>query len=228
MDGVRAEMIKEGGVTALEWLVHGELLGEYYNHRFGLDFRCLRFPGVISSDTQPGGGTTGEFAHNMYYLIITEPIFTLSLHEQRTQLKIKLTNLSTDYAVQIFHDAINGQHFECYLRPDARLPMMYIDDCLRALWEMLVAPEDMLKFRTYNVTAMSFTPEEIVAAVREHFPDLQASYRPDSRQDIADTWPEVFDDTEARIDWGWKHDYDLKAMCQIMFNNLRIQHKITA
>lgn len=170
--------------------VHGELLGEYYNHRFGLDFRCLRFPGVISSDTQPGGGTT-------------------------------------DYAVQIFHDAIQGRHFECYLRPNSRLPMMYIDDCLRALWEMLVAPEEQLRCRTYNVTAMSFCPEEIVTAVRNHFPNLQVSYRPDSRQDIADTWPEVFDDSEARSDWGWHHSYDLEAMCNIMFDNLRRQHNMT-
>ncbi|KAK3885250.1 hypothetical protein Pcinc_010524 [Petrolisthes cinctipes] len=168
--------------------VHGELLGEYYHHRFGLDFRCLRFPGVISSDTQPGGGTT-------------------------------------DYAVQIFHDAMEGREFECYLRPTTRLPMMYIDDCLRSLWEMLVAPSEKLRQRTYNVTAMSFTPEEVVAAVRQHFPDLHVTYRPDSRQNIADTWPEVFDDSEARRDWGWQHHYDLKAMCTIMFDNLRRQNQ---
>lgn len=166
--------------------VHAELLGEYYHHRFGLDFRCLRFPGVISSDTQPGGGTT-------------------------------------DYAVQIFHDAMAGNKFECYLRPNTRLPMMYIDDCLRSLWEMLVAPPEKLRTRTYNVTAMSFTPEEVVAEVRKHFPDLPVTYRPDSRQNIADTWPEVFDDSEAQKDWGWKHNYDLSALCNVMFDNLKRQ-----
>ncbi|XP_042221428.1 L-threonine 3-dehydrogenase, mitochondrial-like [Homarus americanus] len=171
--------------------VHGELLGEYYNHRFGLDFRCLRFPGVISSDTQTGGGTT-------------------------------------DYAVQIFHDAIEGRHMECYLKPTTRLPMMYIEDCLRSLWEVLVAPEDQLKRRTYNVTAMSFSPEEIVAEVKKHFPDFSITYKPDSRQNIADTWPEVFDDSEARRDWGWRHHYNLEAMCQVMFDNLRRQHQLEA
>ncbi|KAF2361247.1 NAD-dependent epimerase/dehydratase [Trinorchestia longiramus] len=164
--------------------VHAELLGEYYHHKFGLDFRCLRFPGVISADTQPGGGTT-------------------------------------DYAVQIFHDAMAGEHFECYLEPDTRLPMMYIEDCLRSLWEMLVAPEEQLKRRTYNVTAMSFTPAEIVVAVQKHFPDLKVSYRPDDRQQIADTWPKIFDDSEARKDWGWRHVYDLPSMCDVMFKKLR-------
>ncbi|KAB7506498.1 L-threonine 3-dehydrogenase, mitochondrial [Armadillidium nasatum] len=109
--------------------------------------RCLRFPGVISSDTQPGGGTT-------------------------------------DYAVQIFHDAIAGNEFECYLEPDTRLPMMYIDDCLRSLWEMLTTPEELLKRRTYNVTAMSFTPKELVEEVKKHVPTLTVSYEPDSRQNI--------------------------------------------
>jgi len=164
--------------------VHAELLGEYYFHKFGLDFRCLRFPGVISSDTQPGGGTT-------------------------------------DYAVQIFHDAMAGEDFECYLKPDTRLPMIYIDDALRSLTEMLESPAEKLKRRTYNVTAMSFTPSEIVEAVRKHVPDLKATYNVDERQGIAETWPEVFDDSEARADWGWKHDHDLPGMCDVMFSRLR-------
>ncbi|XP_071541685.1 L-threonine 3-dehydrogenase, mitochondrial [Panulirus ornatus] len=162
--------------------VHSELLGEYYHHKFGLDFRCLRFPGVIS-DTFAGGGTT-------------------------------------DYAVEIFFSAFEGRDFECYLRPTTRLPMMYIDDCLRSLWEIMVAPEDQLKRRTYNVTAMSFTPEEIVTAIKKHFPDLRVSYKLDYRQDIADSWPEVFDDSEARNDWGWRHHYDLDTMCQVVFDSL--------
>ncbi|KAG7169347.1 L-threonine 3-dehydrogenase-like 1 [Homarus americanus] len=133
-----------------------------------------------------------------------------------------------DYAVQIFHDAIEGRHMECYLKPTTRLPMMYIEDCLRSLWEVLVAPEDQLKRRTYNVTAMSFSPEEIVAEVKKHFPDFSITYKPDSRQNIADTWPEVFDDSEARRDWGWRHHYNLEAMCQVMFDNLRRQHQLEA
>ncbi|PSN56252.1 L-threonine 3-dehydrogenase [Blattella germanica] len=124
--------------------VHAELLGEYYFHRYGLDFRCLRFPGVISSDP-PGGGTT-------------------------------------DYAVAIFHDVLRTGHFECYLRPDTRLPMMYIKDCLRALWEYMVTPSENLRRRVYNVTAMSFTPEELSAAISKHVPEIKITYRPDSRQ----------------------------------------------
>lgn len=166
--------------------VHAELLGEYYHRKFGLDFRCLRYPGVISSDTAPGGGTT-------------------------------------DYAVQIFHDALMTGRFQCYLREDTRLPMMYIDDALRSLWEIMTTDEENLKVRTYNVSAMSFTPQELARAVQKHVPELDISYRTDARQRIADSWPEVFDDTAARQDWGWSHQYDLDSLCQIMIDNLRPQ-----
>lgn len=164
--------------------VHAELLGEYYFHRYHVDFRCLRFPGVISGDTNPGGGTT-------------------------------------DYAVQIFHDALRTGRFQCYLRPDTRLPMMYIEDCLRALTEYMEVPASRLRLRTYNVTAMSFTPEELVAALRKHVPQLEVTYKPDSRQNIADTWPQVFDDSRARSDWGWAHRYDLDSLCLKMVETLR-------
>lgn len=126
--------------------VHAELLGEYYYHKFGLDFRCLRFPGVISSDP-PGGGTT-------------------------------------DYAVAIFHEVLKNKKFDCYLKPDTRLPMMYIEDCLRALHEFMETPQDLLKRRVYNVTAMSFSPEELVAEIKKHIPDIEVTYNPDSRQYI--------------------------------------------
>ncbi|KAG1713899.1 L-threonine 3-dehydrogenase, mitochondrial [Nymphon striatum] len=164
--------------------VHGELLGEYYFHKFGVDFRSLRFPGIISGDTNPGGGTT-------------------------------------DYAVQIFHDALLTKKFECYLRPDSRLPMMYIEDCLRSVDEIMVVPSENLRLRTYNVAAMSFTPAEIIKEVEKHVPDLSVSYNIDSRQDIADTWPEVFDDSGARNDWGWKHKYDIEKLCSTMINMLK-------
>uniref|UniRef100_A0A9J8C9M3 L-threonine 3-dehydrogenase, mitochondrial n=1 Tax=Cyprinus carpio carpio TaxID=630221 RepID=A0A9J8C9M3_CYPCA len=162
--------------------VHAELMGEYYHHRYGLDFRCLRYPGIISADSQPGGGTT-------------------------------------DYAVQIFHDAVKTGKFECNLKPDTRLPMMYIDDCLRATLEVMEAPAESLSMRTYNINAMSFTPEELAKEVQKQLPDLQVTYEIDSvRQAIADSWPMNFDDSNARNDWCWKHDYDLPELVQTMLN----------
>ncbi|XP_015785611.1 L-threonine 3-dehydrogenase, mitochondrial [Tetranychus urticae] len=159
--------------------VHAELLGEYYNHKFGLDFRCLRFPGVISADTAPGGGTT-------------------------------------DYAVDIFLKALKFGKFKCYLKPDTRLPMIYIDDCLRALVEYMHVPQDWLQRRTYNITAMSFTPAELVQAIRKYIPDLEVTYEPDSRQKIAENWPQVFDDTNARKDWNWSHRLDIDGLVREM------------
>ncbi|KAK7101134.1 L-threonine 3-dehydrogenase, mitochondrial-like [Littorina saxatilis] len=167
--------------------VHAELMGEYYHHRFGLDFRSLRYPGVISADTMPGGGTT-------------------------------------DYAQMIFHDALTTKQHDCYLRPDTRLPMMFIDDVLRATVDFLETGSDKLSMRTYNVTAMSFTPEEIAEEVKKYVPDLEVTYQPDHRQAIADQWPEVFDDCNARQDWGWKHRYDLPTMCETMMNALVPQY----
>ncbi|KAL1257448.1 hypothetical protein QQF64_010692 [Cirrhinus molitorella] len=139
--------------------VHAELMGEYYHHRYGLDFRCLRYPGIISGDSQPGGGTT-------------------------------------DYAVQIFHNAVKT-----------------------ATLEVLEAPAKTLSMRTYNISAMSFTPEELVQEIRKHLPDLQVTYEFDPvRQAIADSWPMVFDDSSARSDWGWKHDCGLPELVQTMLN----------
>ncbi|XP_020831442.1 L-threonine 3-dehydrogenase, mitochondrial-like [Phascolarctos cinereus] len=162
--------------------VHAELIGEYYHHRHGLDFRCLRYPGIISADSQPGGGTT-------------------------------------DYAIQIFHDAMKSGRFQCYLKPDTRLPMMYIDDCLRATLEIMEVPADSLPMRTYNISAMSFTPEELAQEVVKHVPEFQVTYDVDTvRQAIADSWPMNFDDSNARKDWGWKHYYDLPELVTTMFN----------
>uniref|UniRef100_UPI00358E17FD L-threonine 3-dehydrogenase, mitochondrial-like n=1 Tax=Myxine glutinosa TaxID=7769 RepID=UPI00358E17FD len=161
--------------------VHAELMGEYYHHKFGLDFRSLRYPGVISANANPGGGTT-------------------------------------DYAVQIFHDALKTGHFESFLDADTRLPMMYADDCLRATLEFLETPNECLTMRTYNVAAMSFSPAELVEEVRKQVPHLSVEYKLDPlRQAIADSWPTSLNDSRARQDWGWKHDYDLPALVSTMF-----------
>ncbi|XP_005799239.2 L-threonine 3-dehydrogenase, mitochondrial-like [Xiphophorus maculatus] len=165
--------------------VHGELMGEYLHHKYGLDFRCLRYPGVISVNTPPGGGTT-------------------------------------DYAVQIFHDALSTGHHECYLRPDTRLPMMHISDCHRATVEFMQTPECQLSLRTYNIAAMSFTPEEVAQEIRKHLPHLKVTYNPDSvRQTIADSWPVRFDDSNARRDWGWAPAFGLEELVKDMLRCVR-------
>lgn len=125
----------------------GDYYFQYYYHKHNLDFRSLRFPGIISADTQPGGGTT-------------------------------------DYAVDIFHQAWTSGTFECFLKPDTRLPMMYIDDCLRSMVEIMEAPEECLAQRTYNIHAMDFTPDELATYIQKYVPSLKMTYKPDSRQDI--------------------------------------------
>ena len=161
--------------------VYNELMGEYYHDKFGLDFCSLRFPGILSADTEPGGGTT-------------------------------------DYACAIFHEALTSGRYTCYLKADTYLPMMYIDDCLRAIIQYLEAPSEALRYRTYNINAMSFNPEELAEEIRRYVPDLEMTYEPDSRQKIADTWPMKFDDSGARRDWGWRHDFDLPQLVDIMIN----------
>jgi threonine 3-dehydrogenase len=156
--------------------VHMELMGEYYNHRYGLDFLSARFPGVISAFTQPGGGTT-------------------------------------DYAVDIFHHALRSGRFEVNLRGDTRLPMMYLPDVIKGTCDMLEADREKLSIRTYNIAAMSFNPEEIAAEIRKHIPEFELTYNIDPmRQNIADGWPEVLDDSNARREWNWDPDYDLSKM----------------
>ncbi|XP_041834444.1 L-threonine 3-dehydrogenase, mitochondrial-like isoform X2 [Melanotaenia boesemani] len=159
--------------------VHAELMGEYYHHRYGLDFRCLRYPGILSADSQPGGGTT-------------------------------------DYAVQLFHAALKTGHFECYLRGDTQLPMMYIDDCVRATLEFLEVPTDSLPSRTYNINAMAFTPQELTQEIQKVLPDLKVTYNVDPLRQAIDGWPKALEDSSARRDWGWKHEYNLPELVQTM------------
>jgi nucleoside-diphosphate-sugar epimerase len=129
---------------------------------------------------------------------------------------------TTDYAVDIYHKAVAGEDFECFLKPDTYLPMMYMPDALKATLDLMHAPAETIKVRTsYNLGAMSFSPEEITAAIQQEVPDFRVSYAPDQRQAIADSWPASIDDTAAQQDWGWAPEYDLPRMTQDMLAHLR-------
>jgi len=163
----------------------GEFWCNYYFHRYGVDVRSLRYPGLISYKSQPGGGTT-------------------------------------DYAVEIFHSAKAGEQYECFLKEDTYLPMMYMQDAIRATIELMEADAKKIKVRTsYNLSGMSFSPKEITGEIKKHIPDFNTVYNPDYRQAIADSWPQSIDDSAARKDWGWKNEFDLAAMTKDMLENLR-------
>ena len=162
----------------------GEFWCNYYHNRFGVDVRSLRYPGLISYKSEPGGGTT-------------------------------------DYAVEIYRAALEQKKYECFLNEDTYLPMMYMPDALKATIELMEAPASKIKVRTsYNVSAMSFSPKEIAAAIKKHIPEFEISYKPDYRQAIANSWPGSIDDSVARNEWGWKEDFDLDSMTKDMINNL--------
>jgi nucleoside-diphosphate-sugar epimerase len=164
--------------------VAGELMCNYYFARFGVDARSLRYPGIISSETPPGGGTT-------------------------------------DYAVEIFYEAIQNKRYTCFLREDTVLPMMYMPDCIKATIDLMEADSAKIRCRTsYNLTAMSFSAGELVAEIKKHMPQFVCEYKPDFRQKIADSWPRSIDDSVARNEWGWKPDYNLAAMTKDMFERL--------
>jgi nucleoside-diphosphate-sugar epimerase len=165
--------------------VAGELLCDYYFHRFGVDTRGVRFPGLISYGAPPGGGTT-------------------------------------DYAVEIFYEAIRHEHYTCFLEPDTRLDMMYMPDAIKAAIDVMEAGRDRLVHRNaFNVTAMNFTPEELAAAIRQHIPGFRIEYNVDPvRQAIADSWPNSLDDNAAREEWAWSPAYGLEAMVADMLENL--------
>ena len=162
----------------------GEFWCNYYHQRWGLDVRSIRYPGLISYKSAPGGGTT-------------------------------------DYAVEIFHEALEEKSYECFLQPDTYLPMMYMPDAIKATLELMEAPEEKIKIRTsYNISGMSFSPKEIAVEIKKHIPEFTISYKPDYRQQIANSWPQSIDDSVARNDWGWQEDFDLSAMTKDMFGNL--------
>lgn len=163
----------------------GELLCRYYHRRYGVDVRSLRYPGLVSYKTPPGGGTT-------------------------------------DYAVDMFSAAAQGREHTCFLTRDVRLPMMYMPDAIRATLDLMAAEGPALSVReSYNIGALSFSPEELVAAIQRHVPDFSCTYNPDERQEIANAWPSSVDDQRARDDWGWTPEYDLDAMTEDMLSHLR-------
>jgi nucleoside-diphosphate-sugar epimerase len=128
---------------------------------------------------------------------------------------------TTDYAVHIYHEALKQQSYECFLSAETTLPMMYMEDAIRATLNLMEAPSEQVKIRSsYNVAGISFNPEEIAASIRKHIPNFSISYKPDFRQAIADSWPQSINDAEARAHWGWKPNYDLDKMTQVMLENL--------
>lgn len=165
----------------------GERWCEYYHNIYGVDVRSIRYPGLISWSTAPGGGTT-------------------------------------DYAVDIYHKALQDGKYECFLSEETRMPMMYMDDAIRATISIMEAPSDNIKIRSsYNLGAMDFTPKEIASEIKKHIPDFEISYNPDFRQKIADSWPASIDDSAARKDWGWKHEFELGNMTVDMLEHLKEQ-----
>jgi nucleoside-diphosphate-sugar epimerase len=163
----------------------GEFWCNYYFNKYGVDVRSMRYPGLISYKSAPGGGTT-------------------------------------DYAVEIYLEALEHKKYECFLEEDTYLPMMYMPDAIRATIELMEAPAEKINIRTsYNLGAMSFSPKEIAVAIQHHIPDFSISYAPDYRQQIANSWPQSIDDSVATADWGWKPEYDLAKMTADMLLNLK-------
>ncbi|HQV06217.1 MAG TPA: NAD-dependent epimerase/dehydratase family protein, partial [Chitinophagaceae bacterium] len=161
----------------------GEFWCHYYYQRYNVDVRSVRYPGLISYKSAPGGGTT-------------------------------------DYAVEIFKAAVEDKKYECFIREDTYLPMMYMPDAIRATIELMESEAKKISIRTsYNLSAISFSPKEIAAAIQKHIPAFTIQYKPDYRQELANGWPQSIDDSVARKDWGWQHEYDLEAIVKDMLDN---------
>lgn len=164
--------------------VAGELLDNYYFEKFGLDVRGVRYPGIISYKTLPGGGTT-------------------------------------DYAVEIFYEALKHGHYICFLKENSVLPMMYMPDAIKATIDLMNAELTNLRHHAdFNIASMSFSPRDIAEEIKKHIPNFTIDYKPDSRQAIADSWPRTIDDSASRKEWGWNPQYDLAWMTKDMLKNL--------
>jgi len=163
----------------------GELWSQYYHKRYGLDIRSVRYPGIISHETLPGGGTT-------------------------------------DYAVEIFYKALQEGKYECFLKEDTYLPMIYMPDAIKGTLQLMETAADNLSIRTaYNLAGLSFSPKELAAEIKKIIPEFSVSYEADFRQAIADSWPKSIDDSIARKDWNWNPTYDLAAITSDMIENLK-------
>ncbi len=162
----------------------GERWCEYYYKRYGVDVRSIRYPGLISYKTPPGGGTT-------------------------------------DYAIEIFHSAVKGEVYTSFLNEDTALPMMYMDDAIKATIELMEADGDKINVRSsYNLGGISFTPRELSEAIKLKVSEFKINYKPDFRQAIADSWPSSIDDSVAQKDWNWEHKYDLKTLVDVMLKGV--------
>lgn len=167
----------------------GERWCEYYFNKYNVDVRSIRYPGIISWKTLPGGGTT-------------------------------------DYAVEIYHKAITDRAYECFLKEDTELPMMFMDDAIKATVDIMNANSSDIKIRSsYNLAAISFTPKEVADSIKEYIPDFEMIYNPDYRQDIANSWPKSINDSYARQDWKWKHQFTLEDITKEMLTQLREKYK---
>lgn len=163
----------------------GERWCEYYFNKYQVDVRSLRYPGLISYKTLPGGGTT-------------------------------------DYAVDIYHKALKHNTYTCFLKEETTLPMMFMEDAIKATIQIMETSPKNIKTRSaYNLAAMSFNPKEIALSIKKYLPDFKINYEPDFRQQIADSWPKTIDDSQARADWGWSHQYELEDMTKIMLEHLK-------
>jgi nucleoside-diphosphate-sugar epimerase len=163
----------------------GEMLCRYYFEKFHVDVRSVRFPGIISYKTEPGGGTT-------------------------------------DYAVEIFYEALRDKVYTSFVGPETCLPMLYMDDAVQAAIQIMQSDPKQIKIRSsYNLTGVSFTVEQMVREIQKYIPEFRCNYAPDFRQQIADSWPRTIDDSCARRDWGWQHQFDLPAITKVMLEKLR-------